>query len=137
MSNKLSLNPEKCVYSLFGKNSNLINDTYVVKINNKILKRENCVKYLGMLIDEKLSWDEHIQYVIKKLIKYSSIFYKLRTIVPIQVLKTLYFALVHPHLLYGVELFGNAPVKYPEFSKLGGGLWHVVYRKCWNILLIC
>jgi hypothetical protein len=130
LSNKLSLNPEKCVYSLFGKNSNLINDTYVVKINNKILKRENCVKYLGMLIDEKLSWDEHIQYVIKKLIKYSSIFYKLRTIVPIQVLKTLYFALVHPHLLYGVELFGNAPVKYLDpLIKLNNKLLRIAQNR--------
>jgi len=82
LSNKLSLNSEKCIYSVFGKESNTINDTYAVIINNKILKREKSVKYLGILIDEKLLWEEHIQYVTNKLIKYSSIFYKLRAIGP-------------------------------------------------------
>ena len=83
-----------------------------------------------MLIDEKLLWDEHVQYVINKLIKYSSIFYKLRTIVPLQVLKTLYFALVHPHLLYGVELFGNAPVKYLDpLIKLNNKLLRIAQNR--------
>ena len=130
LSNKLSLNSEKCIYSVFGKESNTINDTYAVIINNKILKREKSVKYLGILIDEKLLWEEHIQYVTNKLIKYSSIFYKLRAIVPHQVLKTLYFALVHPHLLYGVELFGNAPVKYLDpLIKLNNKLLRIAQNR--------
>ena len=96
-----------------------------------------------MLIDEKLLWDEHIQYVTNKLIKYSSIFYKLRTIVPLQVLKTLYFALVHPHLLYGVELFGNAPLKYLDpLIKLNNkllriGEWTLVSNYCTPRTILC
>ena len=64
---------------------------YNYNYNNRILKRENSVKYLGILIDEKLLWEEHIQYVSNKLIKYSSIFYKLRAIVPLQVFENSVF----------------------------------------------
>ena len=43
----------------------------------------------------------------KKLIKYCSIFYKLKSILPIQGLKQVYFAFVHSRLLYAVEIYAN------------------------------
>ena len=35
------------------------------------------------------------------------IFYKLRSKLPKRVLKNIYFAFVHPHILYGVEIYAN------------------------------
>ena len=68
----------------------------------------NSCKYLGLVIDDKLRWDDHIKYIYKKLIKFVSIFYKLRYKLNQTGLKNVYFAFVHPHLLYGVELYGTA-----------------------------
>jgi len=43
----------------------------------------------------------------KKLIKHCSILYKLRRILPLKVLKQVYYAFVHSHILYAVEIYAN------------------------------
>ena len=43
----------------------------------------------------------------KKIIKFTSIFYKLRSILTNDCIKQIYYALVYPHLLYGVEIYAN------------------------------
>ena len=60
-----------------------------------------------MFVDNQLSWKEHIQYIYKKLLKFVSIFYKLQYKLSLEVLKMLYFSFIHPHLYYGIELYGN------------------------------
>ena len=42
-------------------------------------------KYLGVLIGE--DWHEHIQFIINKLLKFCGLFYKLRVIMPQEVIK--------------------------------------------------
>ena len=64
-------------------------------------------KYLGIIIDNNLTWHEHINYIYNKILKFTSIFYKIRHILPYKVLITIYFAFVHSHLLYGIEIYGN------------------------------
>ena len=59
VSNKLSLNINKSCYlnfSLLHNPSTNIN----IKIANKLLKRKRVTKYLGVLIDNKLSWKDHM-----------------------------------------------------------------------------
>ncbi len=34
-----------------------------LEINNEKLKQENYTKYLGIMIDEKLNWNQHIKQV--------------------------------------------------------------------------
>jgi len=53
------------------------------------------VKYLGLLIDEKLKRTDHIEHVYNKIIKYIGIIYKIRNKLPFDILKQLYFAFVH------------------------------------------
>ena len=42
-----------------------------------------------------------------KILKFTSIFYKIRTKLNIDVLRLLYFAFVYPHIHYGIEIYGN------------------------------
>ena len=51
---------------------------------------------------------EHVNYIYKKIIMFTSIVYKLRVIVPRDVLKKLYYAFIHPHIAYGIEVYANA-----------------------------
>jgi len=60
------------------------------------------------VIDRDLTWKLHIDYVYSKLLKFTSIFYRLRYKVNSAVLRMLYFAFVHTQLLYGIEIYGNA-----------------------------
>ena len=79
----------------------------MLTINSNKFSRVTSCKYLGVIIDENLNWVEHIDYVYKKLVKFIGIFYKLRSILPFSCLKKLYFALIHPHVLYGIEVYAN------------------------------
>jgi len=49
-----------------------------VKIDNVILQKVDCTKYLGVFIDSSLSWENHIDYIYNKIIKFVGIFYKIR-----------------------------------------------------------
>ena len=49
--------------------------------NQKITKTSSC-KYLGVTLDENLSWKVHIDYVYSKLLKFTGIFYKVRDFIP-------------------------------------------------------
>ena len=73
-ANKLLLSLTKTKYSLF-----------------TFIERENVTKFLGVLIDENLSWKQHINNVSTKLSKSISILYKSREIVKQPLLKQLYF----------------------------------------------
>ena len=37
-------------------------DHFKVSSNNSKIKRKECIKYLGVLIDDKLCWKNHIDY---------------------------------------------------------------------------
>ena len=88
---------------------------------------------LGVYIDEDLTWQNHIQYIINKLVKFCSIFYKLRSIVPPSILRKLYFALVHPHLIYGIEIYANTYQKYLDpLIKLNNKILRILQNRKLN-----
>lgn len=47
-----------------------------------------------------------------KLIKFTGIFYKIRNVLPSQLLKTIYYAFIHSLLIYGIEIYGNTYESY-------------------------
>jgi len=63
--NKLSLNYSKTQFMLFTKQNEYIDTNFNVQINNHLLSRTECVKYLGVIIDDKLIWKHHITLVKK------------------------------------------------------------------------
>ena len=107
LANRLSLSLDKTCFSVFGIRNDSVRSTVELRLGNMILKQVNCCKYLGIIIDNNLTWLEHINYIYNKIIKFTSIFYKIRHILPYKVLMTIYFAFVHSHLLYGIEIYGN------------------------------
>ena len=60
------------------------------------------------MFDDELSWKSHIDFILKKIIKFTSILYKLiRSILSNDCIEQIYYALVHPHLLYGIVVYAN------------------------------
>ena len=108
-SNKLSLNIKKCNYILFGhrKIPSSNSDLYVM-INDHILERVERTKFLGVIIDSKLTWCDHVRYISLKILKGLGIMYKLRNIFPTRVLLTLYYTLIYPYLSYCTIIWGCA-----------------------------
>ena len=121
----------KCKYTVFGKKTRTEQTQHLnVKINGISIKQIEVVKYLGILIDENLTWDAHINHVINKLLKFCSIFYKIRNLVPPSIMKKIYFALIHSHLVYGIELYANTFATYLDpLIKLNNKILRIIQFK--------
>ena len=105
-ANRLSLSVEKSCYSVFGCDVSAAS-AYTISLGKINLNPVNCAKYLGIVIDSDLSWKSHIEYLFKKLLRFTGIFYKLRSKAQPNVLRMLYFTFVYPQLLYGIEVYAN------------------------------
>jgi len=68
-------------------------------------------KYLGILLDEHLSFDQHTTYLSGKLAKSCYMLSKVKNIFPKKTLKVLYFALVQSHLLYCANIISCTNAK--------------------------
>ena len=77
-SNCLTLNRDKCEYVVFKNKSNRVPDAGVHISTDAALTSRPFTKYLRLYIDERLSWDVHINYVIRKISKYVPILYNIR-----------------------------------------------------------
>jgi hypothetical protein len=62
-------------------------------------------KLLGVFLDEHLSFDFHVNSVCNKIAKSNYIISKAKNLLPLSSLKTLYYALVHQHLLYCLPIY--------------------------------
>ena len=63
--NKMILNPDK-FQAIFVKKNCRMKDSYALNINNQTINSENCVKLLGIEIDNTLSFNKHISTLCKK-----------------------------------------------------------------------
>ena len=110
--NKLSLNTGKTTYLLFSGGRKRADSPDKLFIGMNELKRSEMTKFLGIVIDEKLSWEAQISSCHKKV---SSGVYALNTAknyLSRTGLRSLYYSLVHSYLTYGVMLWGSAHQKH-------------------------
>ena len=75
------------------------------------IKREHVTKFLGVIIDENLSWKEHIEILSSKISKSIGMLYKSRDVLSKQCLKQLYFSFILSYVKTMQTLPGPAPVK--------------------------
>ena len=69
-ANRLSVNPRKCNYIVFSNcNKSYDTDSVTVKLNNVEIPRVEKTKFLGVIVDSKLTWKFHIQELEKKISK--------------------------------------------------------------------
>ena len=76
-ANKLSLNIKKTQYMVF-KNNQVNPLPGHITINNVEIQQTECTKFLGLYIDNDLSWKSHINYLCKLLSRNTGILYKLK-----------------------------------------------------------
>ena len=106
-SNKLTLNIGKSKFMFFSNKKKDI-DKLKIKIHGKQLESCDSYKYLGVIFDSNLSWKPHIDYICGKISKACGALSKLRHCVDFDTLKTVYYALVHSYLRYGIVTWGSA-----------------------------
>ena len=104
--NKLSLNIDKTNFIIFKSPQHFSSDIINIKIGNLPVKKTGYVKFLGVLLDENLSWKYHLIELSKKLARTCGMFFKVRHFLPIDVLICLYNSLFSPFLQYGILVWG-------------------------------
>ena len=108
--NKLSLNLSKTTYMIITHSS--IPDDLSIRIRDVEINRVSVSKFLGIHIDDGLTFKYHIDKLTNKLSKSLGIMYKLSHFVPSPILLSLYFALVHSGLIYGLTSWGSSADLY-------------------------
>ena len=105
-ANKLSLNLTKSKYMIISSSRKEKLECNLL-LNNNPLDETNCIKYLGVYIDQNLTWSNQISIVSKKIAKNIGMISKLRHYVDLDTLRKVYFALVYPYLQYGAITWAN------------------------------
>ena len=98
LCNRLCLNVSKTSFQIYTKKK--LSLSPVIQINNVNIKREKTVKFLGILVDENLTFQEHINYVCQKLSAGIGIMFRGKDVLESTQLKLLYNTLLLPHLTY-------------------------------------
>ena len=80
--NKLTLNYDKCT-SMIVSRKPIDSSSFDLTINNVKIKRTESIRYLGVQLDEKLSWKFHVENLKKKLSETCGLIFKLRHYVPL------------------------------------------------------
>ena len=100
-ANKLSLNVDKtiCMHfkNRYDSRKHIYND---ILINNRPIMKVSNTKFLGIIIDESLTWKDHNTYITNMVSKYTGILFRLKHTLPYHVLFSLYNSLVLPHINY-------------------------------------
>ena len=102
-TNKLSLNVDKTKYVLFHKprqRNKIPLNLPSLKIDQTEIKREQSLKFLGVLVDENLNWKNHIDLLLSKISKSIGVLYKASKLLNFRCLKSIYFALIHSYINY-------------------------------------
>ena len=106
-ANKLSLNVKKTHFIIFSFSNKRIVNTDDIVIDNQPVSRVSHTKVLGVIIDEKLNWSEHVNNLKIKLAKGSGIIRKCRICFSIDTLLTVYYSFIYPYLTYCLEVWGG------------------------------
>ena len=107
--NRLTLNINKTHFIDFSK---IKNPNLKLHLGNTEIVKETKTKYLGIIIQENLKWDEHIKIVIKKLNQQIPLYYFLRKVIPKDKKKLVFKSLSLSIINYGIELFGRCNTKW-------------------------
>jgi len=113
--NKLSINNCKSAYMLISKSlRNTYNEniplSFQIRLNKLcVLESKNMYQItIRVLIDSKLDWSSHAQFGENKFIVCISFIVQTKKLIPISVLKMLYYSFVYCHLQYCIMSRGTA-----------------------------
>ena len=110
-ANFLSLNIDKTKMMLIGTHQRLATvSNFTVQANGHNIERVNKFKYLGVVVDQNLSWKDHIEYIGKKISSRLGMLRRARKVLPRHACITLYCAMVLPLFDYCCSVWDSCGV---------------------------
>ena len=112
--NLLHINAKKCCYMYFNPNKRE-NESSVerelekfnIAIENSVITRAKATKFLGVLIDDKLTWKPHIEALNRKLKSAYGRIYRIIKCLPEKFHKQIYHTLFESHLTFAISVWGG------------------------------
>ena len=114
----MSVNVKKTKMMLFHyKQRNISAITPKLKINGILIEKVKTFNFLGITIDEHMTWKPHSQKVACKIAQTIGTMKRLKNFLPPNIMKMLYNSLVLPHLTYGIVLWGKKIKRITKLQK--------------------
>ena len=108
-ANRLSLNTSKTFYQIYSHLDNKPNIN--IEFNGQQINRSKLVRYLGITIEEPLTWKAHIKRTYNTVSRNIGLITRARSYLDKKTMLTLYHAIVLPYLSYGAFIWGST---YPS-----------------------
>ena len=108
-ANKPSLNIKKTCTMTFSNIPSVRNRINNIYIDGTKIDTVSRTQFLGVIIDNKINWNEHIKYTCKKICKSVGIFRKIKNKVNKKTLINLYYTFIYPFIIYCNIVWGRAP----------------------------
>ena len=106
LANKLIINLSKTHSMLF--TNKRVERKITISANNVNLEQKTECKFLGVIVDENITWKSHVKHISSKITKTIAILRFLKYTFPKDILKTLYMSLIQPYLNYCNVIWGAA-----------------------------
>ena len=102
LANKLTLSYNKTEYMIIGSRQKILNiqEEPLISIGNETIKKISKCKTLGVIIDDKLLWKDHINEISAKVSKGFGIMRRIKTFVTQSVMQSIYNSLILPYFDY-------------------------------------
>jgi len=145
LANRLSVHyVKKSQYMLINKNNNtsIDGEEFELSMGGNIISRTKSYCYLGIIVDERLSWNEHINDLCNKLSQVSGTMFRIRKLLSRKALMLVYHSLVGSKLRYGlvcwatasktllnkINIIHNKIVTCMTFSKRCSRMWPLYFQ---------
>ena len=106
-NNDMYLHPSKTKIMLFGPKKKIQNKQPVIKFYNTALEQVDKTKYLGLIFDSQLLWNDHILYIHSKISRSIGCIRRVKHLIPKKILINLYYAFILPHIDYCCTAWGS------------------------------
>ena len=134
LNNKLKVNPAKSEFLLI--THKLIPYEPTIHFNNDIILRKTNVRYLGIVIDHRLSFYDQLCSIRQKLSQLTGLVYRLNQYLTYDAAKKYYYSCVYSVFTYGLAAWGGillCAASAPALERLQERLLRMLFRKYTNI----
>lgn len=114
--NELLLNTDKSKFMVFFKPPKKV-PKLEIKINGSLIEQVTEFNFLGITLDQNITWKQHSNKIAIKISRVTGVMRKLQHVFPPHILTTIYFALIHSHLNYGLLLWGFKNMHIANLQK--------------------
>ena len=113
VANRLSLNVSKTSVMLFSNRTKTFTSEVILYNNQALNITENTV-FLGLRIDSQLKFNLHINHVCGKVSKTIGVLYRIRDLVPKNIMIKIYYSLIYPYLMYCCPIWARTYASHLE-----------------------